>query len=245
MGSTVKVWNECLAVYELQILNMILAVLQTINVLRDFVQYVFVNFAPAVFDAVSKCMTAMAAVNHVLDVNSKLVYSTVLGHVPIVMDRGNFLHTVWNTHCTYADEIESYVSYVQRHQTINYLVIKVFDGYGGQLSTKVVEQSRRASKVTAAAIAVLPQLNTSTTQAQLLRNGTNKTLLFKFLLTKLRTVGILTHEPKAYAYNLLVSTGFEYINFDLGVHVVFKDGNFIIALLHCKPSNESIKLVFP
>jgi hypothetical protein len=216
MRSTVKVRNEALVVNEQQMLNRILSVLQTSNDLRDFVQYEFVNFAPALFDAVSMRKTAKAALNHILDVNSHLVDSSVLGPVPVVIDGGHFLHAiVWNTTCTYSGVI-------QRHYP-NRLVIVVFDGYGAQLSTKVVEQSRRASKVSSAAIAVSPQINTSTTQAEFLGNGANKTSLIKLVSTELRAVGILTRQAEANADNLIVSTALEYSNVDLGVHVVSKD----------------------
>lgn len=245
MRSTIKVRNESVIVNEQQMLNRILAVLQSSNDLRDFVQYEFVNFAPALFDAVSMRKTAKAALNRILDVNAHLVDSTVLGPVPTVIDGGHFLHTVvWNTPCTYADVIQSYVSYVERHYP-NRLVIVVFDGYGAQLSTKVVEQSRRASKVTSAAIAVSPQINTSTTQAEFLGNGANKTSLIKLVSTKLRAVGIITRQAEADADNLIVSTALEYSNVNLGVHVVSKDADVMISLLHRKPLGESIILIIP
>lgn len=245
MRATVKVRNEPLVVNEQQMLNRILAVLQTSNDLRDFVQYEFVNFAPALFDAVSMRKTAKSALNRILDVNSHLVDSHVLGPAPVVIDGGHFLHAVvWNTPCTYSHVIQSYVSYVQRHYP-NRLVIVVFDGYGTQRSTKVVEQSRRASKVTSAAIAVSPQINTSTTQGEFLGNGANKTSLIKLVSTELRAVGILTRQAEADADNLIVSTALEYSNADLGVHVVSKDADVMISLLHRKPPGESIILIYP
>ena len=69
-------------------------------ILRHFVQYECVNFASALFDAVSMFKSAKAAPNRILDVNSHLVDPTVLGPVPIVIDGGHFLHSVvWNTPC--------------------------------------------------------------------------------------------------------------------------------------------------
>jgi len=134
------------------------------------------------------------------------------------------------------------VSYVQRHYP-NHLIIVVFDGYGAQLSTKDVEQSMRASKVTYAAIAVAPPINTSTTQAEFLGNGANKASLIKLVSEELRAIGILTGQAEADADNLIVSIVLEYNNFDLGVHVVFKDVDVMISLLHHKPPGESIMLI--
>ena len=243
MRSTINVRNEPLVVNEQQMLNRILAVLQSSNDLRYFVQYEFVNFAPALFDAVSMRKTPKAALNHILDVNSHLADSTVLSAVSIVIDGGYFLHAVvWKTPCTYGDVIKNYVSYVQRHYP-NHPVIIVFDGYGAQLSTKVVEQSRRASKVTSAVIAVSPQINTSTTQAEFLGNGANKTSLIKLVSEELRAVGILTRQAEADADHLIVSTALEYSKGDLGVHVVSKDADVMISLLHLKPPGELIILI--
>ena len=75
MRSTIKVRSEPLVVNEQQMLNRILAVLQTSNDLRQYVQYEFVNFAPSLFDAVSMRKTAKAALNRSLDVDSNLVVS--------------------------------------------------------------------------------------------------------------------------------------------------------------------------
>ena len=97
MRSTIKVRNELLVVNEQQTLNRILAVLQTSNDLRQYVQYEFVNFAPSLFDAVSMCKTAKAAINRILDVDSNLVASPTPGSVPTVIDGGHLLHAVvWN-----------------------------------------------------------------------------------------------------------------------------------------------------
>ncbi len=202
MRSTVKVRNEPVVVNEQQMLNRILAVLQTSNDLRHFVQYEFVNFAPALFDAVSMRKTAKAALSRILDVDSNLVDTPAQVSVPVVIDGAHLLHTVvWNTPCSYADVIQGYVCYLQRHYS-NRLVAVVFDGYGSHVSTKVVEQYRRASKVTSADIVVSPQINTSTRQEEFLGNGTNKTSLIKLVSAELNSVGILTRQAEADADTL-------------------------------------------
>ena len=113
MRSTIKVRNEPLVVNEQQILNRNLAVLQTSNDLRQYVQYEFVNFAPSLFDAVSMRKTAKAALNRILDADSNLVASSTPGSIPTVIDRGHLLHAVvWNAPCLYADVIQGYVLYI-------------------------------------------------------------------------------------------------------------------------------------
>ena len=89
--------------------------------------------------------------------DSNLVASPTPGSVPTVIDGGHLLHAVvWNAPCLYADVIQGYVLYIKKHFP-NRFVVVVFDGYGSQkLSTKVVEQSRRSSKVTSADISVSP-----------------------------------------------------------------------------------------
>ncbi len=245
MRSTVKIRNEPVVVNEQQMLNRILAVLQTSNDLRMFVQYEFVNFAPALFDAVSMRKTAKAALNRILDVDSHLVVSPTQEQIPVVIDGGHLLHAVvWSTPCTYADIIQGYVCYLQRHYP-NRLVIVVFDGYCSQLSTKVVEQSRRASKVTSATIVISPHISTSTKQNEFLGNGTNKASLIKLLSIQLNSVDILTRQAKADADNLIVSTALEYSRVDPGVHVLCKDVDVMISLIDRKPPKESIILIHP
>jgi hypothetical protein len=245
MRSTIKVRNEAFVVNEQQMLNRILGVLQSSKDLKDYVKYEFVNYAPALFDDVSMRKTAKAALNRILDVDSHLVQSKLLGPAPTVIDGGHLLHAVvWKTPCTYAEVIESYVQYVQKHYS-NRLVIVIFDGYGAQLSTKSVEQSRRSSKATSATIAVSPQINTSTTQAEFLGNGANKTSLIKLLSAELRNVGILTDQAEADADSLIVSTAVEYSNINLEVHVVSKDADILVSLLHHKPPGQSIILISP
>jgi len=101
MRSTVKVRNESLVLNEQQMLNRILAVLQSSNDLRDFVEYEFVNFAPALFDAVSMRKTAKAALNGILDINSHLVDSTVLDPAPTVIDGVTFCTPLYGIHPIY------------------------------------------------------------------------------------------------------------------------------------------------
>jgi hypothetical protein len=121
----------------------------------------------------------------------------------------------------------------------------VFDGYDVQLSSKVVEQSRRASKISYAAIAVSPQINTSTKQAVFLGNAKNKSSLIKLLSRELRAVGILTHQAEGDADTLIIGTALEYSNVDLGVNLVSKDADIMASLFHRKLHGESIILISP
>ena len=182
MRSTIKLRNETLVIDEQQMVNSIL-----LFFLRQYVQYEFVNFAPSLFDAVSMRKTAKAALNRILDVDSNLVASPTPGYVPTVIDGGHLLHAVvWNAPCFYADVVQGYVLYINKHFP-NRFVVVVFDGYSSQkLSTQVVEQSRRSSKVTSADISVSPSKNTSTTQRKILGNGHNKTSLILVLMLSAR-----------------------------------------------------------
>ncbi len=186
----------------------------------------------------------LAAPSRIVD--SQLVDSLAQGPIPVVIDVGHLLHmVVWNTR-SYADVIQGYVSYMylQRHYP-NRLVVVAFDGYGAQPSTKAVEQSGRASKVTSATIAVSPQINTSTRQEKFLGNGTNKALLIKLDSAELNSVGILTRQASADADNLIVSTALEYSRAGPEVHIVCKDAGVMISLIDRKPRGESITLIQP
>ena len=142
--------------------------------------------------------TAKAALNRILDVDSNLVASPTPGSVPTVIDGGHLLHAVvGDAPCLYADVIQGYVMYIKKHFP-NRFVVVAFDGYGSQkLSTKVVEQSRRSSKVTSADISVSPSKNTSTTQEEFLRNGHNKTSLITLVSKEFNAVGIMIHQAEA------------------------------------------------
>ena len=246
MRSTIKVRSESLVVIEQQMLNRILAVLQTSNDLRQYVQYEFVNFAPSLFDAVSMRKTAKAALNRSLDVDSNLVASSTSGSVPSVIDGGHLLYAVvWNAPCLYADVIQGYVLHIKKHFPNRFAVV-VFDGYGYQkLSTKVIEQSRRSSKVTSADISVSPSKNTSTTQEEFLGNGHNKTSLITLVPEEFNAVGIMTHQAEADADNLIVSTALEYSQIDPGVDVICKDVDVMISLLDRMPPGDKITLIRP
>ena len=167
--------------------------------------------------------------------------------VPTVIDGGHLLHAVvWNAPCLYADVIQGYVLYIKKHLP-NRFVVVVFDGYGSQkLSTKVVEQSRRSSKVMSADISVSPSKNTSTTQEEFLRNGHNKTSLITLVSEEFNAVGIMTHQAAADADNLMliVSTALEYSQIDHGVDVICKDVD-VISLLDRMPLEDKITLIRP
>ena len=80
----------------------------------------------------------------------------------------------------------------------------------------MIEQSKRASNVTSADIAVSPLNNTSTTQEEAIGNGHNKTSLITLVSEELNAVRIMTHQVAAAADNLIIRTGFEYSHVDPG-----------------------------
>ena len=114
--------------------------------------------------------TARVALNRIFDLDSNLVAFS--RHCSSSHRRRSF-----SVYCSYADLIQGYVLYIKKPFS-NRFVIVVFDKYGSQkLSIKVFEQSRRASKVTSADIAVSSLNNTPTTQDEVAENGHNKTSL--------------------------------------------------------------------
>ena len=117
------------------------------------------------------------------------------------------------------------------------------DVYADQLSTKVTKQFGRAMRVTSAAFAASPHINTPISSAEFLGDGANKSSPIMLISMDLRAIGILVHQTKADADSFIFSAAFEYNNVSLGFHAVSKNGNVIISLLHQKTSGELTILI--
>ncbi len=98
--------------------------------------------------------------------------SAIPENAVFVVDGGHLLQAVvWPKPSTYYDVCQSYISYTLKHYGVGTVV--VFDGYGC-VSTKTVEQSRRASKVTSSPIMFDDSMPKTTTQSAFLANSGNK-----------------------------------------------------------------------
>ena len=180
--------------------------------------------------------TARVALNRILDLDSNLVAFS--RHCSCSHRRRSS-----SVYCSYADLIQGYVLYIKKPFS-NRFVIVVFDEYDSQkLSIKVFEQSRRASKVTSADIAVSPLNNTPTTQEEVAENGHNKTSLMTLVSEELNAVGIITHEAEADTDTLIISTTLEYSHVDPSVNVC-KDVDVMIYLDKIPPGDQ-ITLLCP
>ena len=89
-----------------------------------------------------------------------------------MIDGGLLLRSVlWPKPATYDEVRQNYVPYVIRHYGQDAKVR--LNGYEQQLSTKVVEQARRASKKMSASILINGAMPTTASQADFLSNVKN------------------------------------------------------------------------
>ena len=63
--------------------------------------------------------------------------------------------------------------------------------------------------------------------------------------TDMRAIGILVHQSKAGADNLIISTAFQHSNATLGLYIVSKNKDVLIYLFHQEPSGELLIMVNP
>ena len=147
--------------------------------------------------------TVRAALNRILDLDSNLVASS--RHCSYLHQRQLLYAVVWNKLCSYADLIQAYVLYNKK--TFSKLLCHCCLCWirFSEAHYQVIEQSRRASKVTSADSALSPLNNTSTTQEEVIDNGHNKT----------SRIALVSEE--ADSDNLIISTALEYSHVDPGV----------------------------
>lgn len=77
MISTIKVKGEALAIDQQQMLNILLAVLQSGSELENFVQYEFVNYAPSLFDNFSIRKTVKSVLAQGLELDEHIIMENV------------------------------------------------------------------------------------------------------------------------------------------------------------------------
>ena len=132
---------------------------------------------PSLFDAVSMSKTAMAALNRIYDLDSNLVASSRL--CPQSSTQVIFCILLCEIHLVHMQNWYRDMCCTCKKHFPNWFVIVFFDESSSHAEAQyqVIEQSRRASKVTSVDIAVSPLNNTTTTQEEVIGNGHNKTSL--------------------------------------------------------------------
>ena len=208
LTSTVKVKGEPVVINQQQLLNRILAVIESGSDLKDYCRFEFVNYGPSLFDDFSMRKTQKSAILQSLPISwqySASPYADIW-----VFDGGWLTHTVvWNTPCPYLDVVLAYPKYLNNNFRGQKGV--VLDGYapGQQKSTKCVEQERRATGKTSIDIEVSLQALTTTQQDEFLSNGHNKNQLNQYLAPCLRANGISVTQAKGDADVPIVMKGIQ------------------------------------
>ena len=101
MTSTITVKSEAVVIDQQQMLNRLLAVLQSGSELENFVQYEFVNYAPSLFDDFSMRKTVKSVLAQGLELDKHVIMENIPPSITII-DGGHLLHAVvWPTPLTY------------------------------------------------------------------------------------------------------------------------------------------------
>ena len=231
MTSTIKVRGEAVVVDQQQMLNRVLAVLQSGSELEHFVQYEFVNYAPSLFDNFSMRKTVKSALAHSLELNTHIVTEYGVPSATII-DGGHLLHVVvWPTPLTYTAVIELYVTYVIRHYNQGRIIV-VFDGYCHKQTTKSIEQQRRAAVKSSVDINLIPHAHTTTSQGEFLSNAQNKNALISELTLALISIGVEVEQATGDANRLIaISATNAADTASEPVAVVSRDTDVLVILL--------------
>ena len=151
-----------------------------------------------------------------------------------VLDGGHLLQrVVWPQHSTYRDVCQNYVAYTLNHYGAFSTV--AFDGYK-TISTKTVEQQRRAKKTPSSNILFDLSMKTTTSQAAFLANGHNKERLIQMLSVIMHQSGIIVKQAKADADSLIVSTALNLAESGNPVVVFGTDTDILVMLVAQAPS---------
>ena len=145
MNNTVKVRGKEVVVQPQQMLNRILAILDSSMDLATYLKYELAPRPPSLFDDISLRRPSKAALASLL-LSLLPPGSAELPQDPVyVIDGGHLLHSVvWPCPATYGEICQTYVSHILTYY--GQAVTVVFDGYADFSSTKSEEQKRRAAK---------------------------------------------------------------------------------------------------
>ena len=118
-----------------------------------------------------------------------------------------------------------------------------FDGYVGGPSTKSVEQKHRAAKATAVDIMSTGSMHTTTTEAEFLGNGSNKSCLIHTMSSSLKNTGINVEQATSDADAMVVSSAPELA--DHGNTIVLVGTDLLVMLVARGPSNAKLFMFRP
>lgn len=232
MTTTIKVKGERVVINQQQMLNRVLAVLQSSTELEHFVEYEFVNYSPSLFDDYSMRKPAKPALAQSLEVD-KHITDEPLSPTVTIIDGGHLLHAVvWPTPLTYREVIDLYVNYVVRHYKEQ--IIVVFNGYESVQTTKSLEQRRRALLKSSANITLILDASTTTNQSEFLHNCHNKASLIKELTSAFASQNIQVVQALGDAdFDIVKSTmvAANGTRDDIEVLVVSRDTDILVMLL--------------
>ena len=244
MNNTVKVRGKEMVVQPQQMLNRILAVLDSAKDLATCFKYELAPRPPSLFDDISMRRPSKAALASLL-LSLLPPGSADLPEDPVyVIDGGHLLHSVvWPCPATYAEICQVYVSHVLAHYGLAATV--VFDGYADLSSTKSEEQKRRAAKRKSADINVTGHIRATVCQADFLGNSHNKKGLINILCEVFQDSGVAVKEAVSDADTLIVSTALHHATEGHPVVVIGNDTDLLVMLVARAPSNCNIFQVNP
>ena len=162
-----------------------------------------------------------------------------IGNKIHVVDGGWLLHQEkWTNGSTVKTIVDKYVKYVRAKF---HKCVVVFDGYGGEPSTKDHEHMRRmAGKIVSPDLRVNPDLNISCDREEFLANDRNKEALIQLICAELTKHNIRVHQAKDDGDTLIVKTAINLVKtVNTPVVVVAEDTDILVLLCYHCPSNCS------
>jgi len=148
-----------------------------------------------------------------------------------VIDGGHLLHSVlWPENCTFGVVCNSYVDYVCRKYGTNITV--VFDGYNNtSLSTKALEQTRRASRILSPDIVVSLDMPVAVKQKAFLNNRNNKAQLIRFLRNAFEQKHLTCFQSNGDADSLICDIAIASTRSNQPVVLVGNDTDLLVILI--------------
>ena len=219
-----------------------MCVIRNTSDMEDFFTYELAPQPPSLFHDGIMRKTQKSALGNILK-----NYVAHLSYIPdnsvVVLDGGHLLHTViWSTPSTYGDICQSYISYILKNYGAGSTV--VFDGYGSENSTKVVEQRRRAQHHMSSDILFDDNTPTTNSQSSFLSNVNNKARLIQALIEKMPLFGIRVKQAGSDADSLIISTALHVAEAaEAPVVVIGTDTDLLVMLLALTISSTNMYMM--
>ncbi|KAE8743752.1 hypothetical protein FOCC_FOCC009627 [Frankliniella occidentalis] len=245
MSTAVNARGDGSVINPMQLLNRIVCIQDRLETpLSDFLSYELAPQPLSLFDNGSLRKTSKCTLEKAIERVSPCIDSVPNASVYVV-DGGYLLHVVpWPRPAKYYAEVcESYISYAKRKFPLSSTI--VFDGYDGRLSTKSIEQRRRAAMKTSPNLNIALNKEVRTAKDNFLGNGHNKSNLIKLLSPMLREEGFRVFQAESDADTLIANTAVDLSERSTHVTVFASDTDVLTLLVALAPNDASISMTIP